>query len=192
LGTIILFVSNANISSGVGMEITRIIPIILVTLLLFFTGCVGKPPVGTPAPTTTVAATETPQQTMVPTVPAPTPALTPSPPFQRTRYIVWIDSDYGFYRARAVRDNASLRLPPDFDILNISIYTGDRVRWMNDDGYDFPLTLVSREGLWSGRAGLMRYQGEKVEYTFNMTGTYTFYIEEYPRLQQQKITVVNP
>ncbi|MCX9011847.1 MAG: hypothetical protein OIN66_12080 [Candidatus Methanoperedens sp.] len=175
------------------MEITRIIPIVLVTLLLFFTGCVGKTPVGTPAPTTTVVTTETPQQTMVPTVPAPTPSLTPSlTPALHAKYIIWLDSDYGFYRVRAVRDNTSLKLPSDFDILNFSIYIGDKVRWMNDDSYDFPLTLVSKEGLWSGRAGLMRYQGEKVEYTFNKTGTYTFYIQEYPRLPQQKITVVNP
>jgi len=61
---------------------------------------------------------------------------------------------------------------------------------MNDDGYDFPLTLVSNEGLWSGKTGLMRYQGEHFEYIFNMTGTYTFSIQEYPRLEQQKITVV--
>lgn len=175
------------------MEITRIISIVLVTLILFFTGCIEKTPVGTPAPTTTMATTGTPQQTMVPTVPTPTPTLTPSlTPVQRTKYIVWIDSDYGFYRVRAVRDNTSLNLSFDFNILNFSIYTGDKIRWINDNGYDFPLTLVSSEGLWSGRAGLMRYQGERVEYTFNRTGTYTFYIQEYPRLPQQKITVVNP
>lgn len=175
------------------MEITRIIPIVLVTLILFFTGCVGETPVGTPAPTATPVTTEAPQPTIVPTVPAPTPTLTPAgTPVRRTKYVVWLDSDYGFYRIRAVRDNTSLRLPSEFNILNFSIYTGDRIRWINDDSYDFPLTLASSEGLWSGRAGLMRYQGERVEYTFNKTGTYTFHIQEYPRLPQQKITVVNP
>lgn len=173
------------------MEKTKLFPIVFVTLLLIFSGCVGETPAGTPTPTAVPTATETPQPTIILTVPAPTPALSPqiAPP---VKYIVWIDSDLGFYRVRAVRGNTSVRLPADLDILNFSINVGDKVRWMNDDGYDFPLTLVSNEGLWTGRAGLMRYQGERVEYTFNKTGTYTFSIQEYPRIKQQKITVVNP
>jgi hypothetical protein len=165
--------------------------IVFVTLLLIFSGCVGKTPVGTPVPTAVPTATETPQPTIVPTVPVPTPLLTPvtAPP---ATYIVWIDSDLGFYRIRAVKGNTSIQLPTDFPILNFSIYVGDTVRWMNDDSYDFPLTLVSNEGLWTGRAGLMRYQGERVTYTFNKTGTYTFSIKEYSRIEPQKITVVSP
>jgi hypothetical protein len=171
--------------------------IVFVTLLLIFSGCVGKTPVGTPVPTavpTTIAvpaATETPSQTIVQTVPIPTPLLTPvtAPP---ATYIVWIDSDLGFYRMRAVKGITSVQLPANFNTLNFSIYVGDTVRWMNDDSYDFPLTLVSNEGLWTGRAGLMRYQGERVTYTFNKTGTYTFSIEEYPHIELQKITVVSP
>jgi hypothetical protein len=175
----------------------KLLMIVFVTLLLIFSGCVGKTPVGTPVPTavpTTTAvpaATEIPSPTIVPTVPVPTPLLTPvtAPP---ATYIVWIDSDFGFYRMRAVKGNTSIQLPSNFPILNFSIYVGDTVRWMNDDSYDFPLTLVSNEGLWTGRAGLMRYQGERVTYTFNKTGTYTFSIEEYSHIEPQKITVVSP
>ncbi len=171
--------------------------IVFVTLLLIFSGCVVKTPVGTPVPTAVPTitavptATETPSLTIVPTVPVPTPLLTPvtAPP---ATYIVWIDSDFGFYRMRAVKGNNSVQLPANFNVLNFSIYVGDTVRWMNDDSYDFPLTLVSKEGLWTGRAGLMRYQGERVTYTFNKTGTYTFSIEEYPHIEPQKITVVSP
>lgn len=165
--------------------------IVFVTLLLIFSGCVGKTPAETPVPTTVPVTTETLQPTIIPSVPVPTPLLTPvtaSP----ARYIVWIDSDFGFYRMRAVKGNTSVQLPANFNILNFSIYIGDKVRWMNDDSYDFPLTLVSNEGLWTGRAGLMRYQGERIEYTFNKTGTYTFSIKEYSRIEPQKITVVSP
>ncbi|SNQ59393.1 hypothetical protein [Candidatus Methanoperedens nitratireducens] len=173
------------------MEQIKLFPIVLVTLSLIFLGCVGETPVGTPIPTAVPTATETPQPTIVPAVPAPTPALPQQQIAPPVKYIVWIDSDLGFYRIRAVRGNTSVRLPADFSILNFSINVGDKVRWMNDDSYDFPLTLVSNEGLWTGRAGLMRYQGERVEYTFNKTGIYTFSIKEYPRIGQQKITVVH-
>jgi hypothetical protein len=173
------------------VEKIKLFQIVFVTLLLIFSGCVGKTPVGTPVPTAVQTATETPQPTIVPTAPVLTPTLPPQI-VQPVKYIVWIDSDLGFYRVRAVKGNTSVRLPVDLDILNFSIHVGDKIRWMNDDSYDFPLTLVSNEGLWTGRAGLMRYQGERVEYTFNKTGTYTFSIKEYPRIEQQKITVVSP
>lgn len=102
---------------------------------------------------------------------------------------MWIDSDFGFYRVRAVQGNMSLTLSPDLDILNFTIKAGDRVKWINDDSYDFPLTIASNEGLWTGRTGLMRYQGERFEYEFNRTGIYTFSIKEYPRIPNQKIIV---
>jgi len=105
-------------------------------------------------------------------------------------YRVWVDSDFGFYRIRALRGNSSFDLTAGFNILNFTIHTGDSVRWINDDSYDFPLTVVSNEGLWSGRTGLMRYQTERFDYTFNRTGMYTFYIREYQDLENQKITVI--
>jgi len=105
-------------------------------------------------------------------------------------YRVWVDSDYGFYMIRAIRGNSSYDLPAGFNILNFTIHAGDSVRWINDDSYDFPLTVVSNEGLWSGRTGLMRYQTERFDYTFNRTGTYTFSIREYQDLENQTITVI--
>jgi plastocyanin len=66
---------------------------------------------------------------------------------------------------------------------------GDSVRWINDDSYDFPLTIVSNEGLWTGRTGRMRYQTGRFDYTFNRTGIYTFSIEECPHIENQTITV---
>lgn len=154
-----------------------------VLVLVFFLGCLQPPVTPTPTPTITPTVAPTPAPT-----PSPTPMITPMPGMP-VKYIVWMDSDFGFYRIRAVQGNSSITLPPDFDILNFTINVGDKVKWMNDDSYDFPLTIVSNEGLWTGRTGLTRYQGERFEYTFNKTGTYTFSIGEYPRIPNQKIIV---
>jgi hypothetical protein len=169
------------------MKIIKVITVVIIALSSVFLGCV-QPPVGTPAPTVTPTATV--QPAVFPTLsPTPTPLPVPTPAPEHIMYRVWIDSDYGFYRVRAIMGNSTLDLPSDFDVLNFTIKVGDSVRWINDDSYDFPLTIVSNEGLWTGRTGLMRYQTERVEYMFNKTGTYTFSIEEFPRIQNQTITV---
>lgn len=72
---------------------------------------------------------------------------------------------------------------------NFSINEGDTVRWINDDMYDYSLTLVNNEGLWTGETAFLEYQGKLFEYTFNKTGIYTFYIKEFPKIAPQKITV---
>ncbi|MCZ7399950.1 MAG: hypothetical protein O8C62_09820 [Candidatus Methanoperedens sp.] len=169
------------------MKINKLIPVVIVIISLFFLGCV-KPPA--PTPTATPTATGT-MQPVFPTQ-SPTPALTasPAPSLEPIMYRVWVDSDFGFYRARAIRGNSSYDLPLGFDKLNFTIHAGDSVRWINDDSYDFPLTVVSNEGLWSGRTGLMRYQTERFDYTFNRTGTYTFSIREFQDLENQTITVI--
>ncbi len=168
------------------MKINKLIPVVIVIISLFFLGCVNPP---APTPTATPTATGT----MPPTVfPTPTPVLTasPTPSLEPIMYRIWVDSDYGFYRLRAIRGNSSYDLQAGFNILNFTIHAGDSVRWINDDSYDFPLTVVSNEGLWSGSTGRMRYQTEVFDYTFNRTGTYTFSIREYQDLENQKITVI--
>lgn len=167
------------------MKNINFIVIILIIILSIFSGCAGK----MPAPTATPTATPMLLPTVVPTTPAPTPVPTPAIGVP-INYRVWIDSDYGFYKVRAIQGNSSLNLPQDYDVLNFTINVGDSVRWMNDDSYDFPLTIVSNEGLWTGRTGLMRWQGERFEYTFNKTGTYTFSIQEFPRIQNETIRVI--
>jgi len=169
------------------------IKLILTIIILssVFLGCVvPTEPAGTPAPTPpatpTVTATVKPTYTPAP-LPTPSPAIRKSFP---VTYKVWIDSDYGFVKARAVNGTTNVPLPSDFDILNLSINVGDRVIWINDDSYDWPLTVISREGLWTNRSGYLRYNYQKFGYTFNKSGTYTVSIKEYSR-KQQKI-VVNP
>jgi hypothetical protein len=187
-----LFMTNAIVESGEGMKKIKLITIMLIILSSVLLGCVGKQ-VGTPTPTATPTTTETVKPTVVPTIPSPTPTPTPAPTpklFPIT-YKVWIDSDRGFYIVRAVNGTTYVALPSGFDRLNFTINSGDKVRWINDDSYDFPLTLISNEGLWTGRTGLMRYNNTFFEYTFNKTGTYTFSIKEFQRIQNQTI-IVNP
>jgi len=76
-----------------------------------------------------------------------------------------------------------------WDVLNISILVGDNVRWINDDSWDFYLTIVSQEGLWTNRTGYLRYATESFGYNFNQSGVFHVYIKEYPRLKPQTITV---
>src|SRR3972149_9573956 len=135
---------------------------IIIILLAISMGCINQKPEATPTPT----IIPTPQPTTVPTTITSTPLQTTVVTLPTT-YIVWIDTDYGFYRIRAVMGNISIQLPSDFAILNFTINIGDKVRWMNDDSYDFPFTLVSNEGLWTGRSGYLRWQGERFEYNFN-------------------------
>lgn len=161
--------------------------LILILGVIFFLGCL-QPPVVTPTPTPTII--ETPQVTPAAPTPTPTPTPTITPEVEPVMYRIWMDSDFGFYRVRALKGNASYRLPSGFNILNFTVKVGDSVRWINDDSYDFPMTVASNEGLWTGRTGLTRYQTERFEYTFNTTGTYTFSIREYQRLKNQTITVV--
>jgi hypothetical protein len=168
------------------MKVNKLIPMLIV--MSFFLGCVQPPP-ATPALTATPTVTETATPAVFPTL-SPKPVAIPSPSLEPIMYRIWVDSDYGFYTVRALRGNSSYDLPPGFDVLNFTIRMGDSARWINDDSYDFPLTVVSNEGLWSGRTGLMRYQTEVFDYTFNRTGTYTFSIREYHDLPNEKITVI--
>ena len=163
------------------MKIIWIIILILQTSI--FLGCVEKQPVTEPVATPAPTPSPTPFQI----TPVPTPEYTP--PISPIYYRSWIDSDYGFYKVRAVKDNASYQLSPDFNIRNFTINKGDTVRWMNDDMYDYSLTLINTEGLWAGQTGFLRYQGQRFEYTFNKTGVYTFSIKEFPKIAPQKITV---
>ncbi len=187
-----LFMNNTIVKSGECMKRIQLITIMLIILSSVLLGCVGKQ---VSTPTATPTATGTAMPTVVPPTPSTTPTPTPTPASTPRLfpvfYKVWIDSDRGFYLVRALNGTTYIVLPSSFDRLNFTIYVGDKVRWINDDSYDFPLTLISNEGLWTGRTGLMRYNNTFFDYTFNKTGTYTFSIKEFPRIHNQTI-IVNP
>ncbi len=155
--------------------------------MFIFLGCVGKQPVIGPSATPT--STPLPTTFQVTPTPARTPEYTPSPVSQIT-YRSWIDGDLGFYDVRAIKDNVSYELPLNLDTRNFTINAGDTVRWINDDDvYDYSMTLVSNESLWTGNTASLEYQGKFFEYTFNRTGVYTFHVKEFPKIAPQRITV---
>ncbi|MBE0521723.1 MAG: hypothetical protein IBX39_05585 [Candidatus Methanoperedenaceae archaeon] len=171
------------------MSIIKLLSLIIV-LSVAVQGCIEEtpeePPTAIPDATATVEPTET-----VMVTPPITPEVTPD--YDNgipVTYILWIDSVLGFKRIRAFEDNNYISLPPDFDTLNFSIKKGDSVRWVHDDSYNFPMTLVSNEELWADRTAYLRWQDSRFEYSFNESGTYSFSIKEYPRIRNQTITVI--
>lgn len=102
-----------------------------------------------------------------------------------TTYKADVDQDYGFYRVVSIDKNQSV----DYVNKTLIINVGDNVIWINDATPDWPLTIMSEEGLWGNRSAYLRWNYQKFDYTFNKTGEYNFYIREFPRLQHQKIIV---
>ncbi len=154
---------------------------------MILTGCVGPTePVGTPVPAPTVTAEPTVVPTFIPT-PTPTPVASLFPPIT---YKIWVDSYLGFNKIRATNGSTYINLPSDLNKSDFKINVSDKVVWINDNDpdSDYPLTIISNDGLWDNRTGYLRYSYSEFEYTFNKTGTYTVSIKELPR-KVQKITV---
>jgi plastocyanin len=120
-------------------------------------------------------------ETLAPTL-APTPS--PTPEIIPRVYEVDVDQDYGFYRV--VEKNNT---PLVYENLTLNINSGDTVIWINDATPDWELTIVSEQGLWDNTSGRLRWNYQKINYTFKEPGTYGVYVREYPRLKHQKIVV---
>ena len=143
------------------MEPKKAFSIILVTTLLaisiFAAGCADiKPepyiedtatPTATATTTPNVTATATPESTKV------TPTSTAVP----QEYYIRIDN--------------RMFIPPQDKEINV----GDTIQWRNREDTRQPRTLVSEDGIWEEEQYL-RYMGS-VSYTFNETGSYTFYLK---------------
>lgn len=100
-----------------------------------------------------------------------------------------VDQDYGFYRVTSMDKNQTVSY--DKNNKTLIINASDSVIWINDATPDEPLTIISEQGLWNNTSAKLRWNYQKFGYTFNESGTYGFYIKEYPREQHQKI-IVNP
>lgn len=102
-------------------------------------------------------------------------------------YRAEIDQDYGFYR---VIDITTYK-PALYKNNTLTINIGDTVIWENDATPDEPLTIISKDNLWSNKSAYLRWNYQKFNYTFNESGTYEVYIKEYPR-EQHQIIIVSP
>ena len=168
----------------------KLISILILTISLFFLGCVEEKPAGTPVPIATPTAiptvTTTSMQTVVPTTPMPTDTHTPVPTQIREQKLYISDVDeYGFSRVLVSNGSSSYKN----NILTIN--SGDTVKWVSVTDNNYYLTVVSKEGLWNNSTSMMKYRFRFFNYTFNQSGEYEVYIKEFPRETHQKI-VVNP
>lgn len=131
-------------------------------------------PTETPAPTVTLSPTPT-------STPTPTPMPVPEP----QTYRVYVDSYYGFLQVRHIADEPRT----DLDVKNLKVRVGDTVIWRNDDEDSYRLNIVSKENLWDAVDGVLMWYGKELQHTFNETGVYTVLIGNYPKTQNQTITV---
>jgi plastocyanin len=164
----------------------KLISILILTLSLFFLGCIGEKPAATPAPTAAPTTTPTTTVTAIPTVVTTTPMPTPVPTQIREQklYISEVDDKYGFQKVTVFNGSA----PYSNHILTIN--ADDTVKWVNV-ATDYSITVVSREGLWNNSTSTMRYMLRYFNYTFGKPGEFEVYIDKFPKLSHQKI-VVNP
>lgn len=104
-------------------------------------------------------------------------------------YKSYVDQDYNFYRITPMDQNQTTSYDKNNRTLIINV--SDSVVWVNDATPDEPLTIISEQGLWNNTSARLRWNYQKFNYTFNESGTYSFYIKEYPNEQHQTI-IVNP
>lgn len=102
-----------------------------------------------------------------------------------TTYKTDVDQDYGFYRVISTDKNQSVSYINK--TLNISV--GDTIIWINDATPDWPLTIISNQGLWGDRDAYLRWNYQKFSYIFNKSGTYSISLKECKRCQNQTIIV---
>jgi len=116
-----------------------------------------------------------------------------------TTYKVDVDQDYGFYRVVAIDLEPATDTKPTSTVLKerfyvnktLNVNVGDTIIWVNDATPDWPLTIISNQGLWGDRDAYLRWNYQKFNYTFNESGVYSISLKECRRCQNQTI-IVNP
>lgn len=114
-----------------------------------------------------------------------------------TTYKSDVDQDYGFYRVTATDPKIATETQPTSTIIKnisyvnktININVGDNVIWINDATPDWPLTIISNQGLWGNRDAYLRWNYQKFNYTFSEPGVYSVHLKECGRCQNQTIIV---
>lgn len=94
-------------------------------------------------------------------------------------YKSYIDSEYGFYKARDI----TAYKPAPLVGRTLTINVGDTVIWESDMSLDKTLTIINEQNLWNSVDAYV--QGSHTfSYTFMISGTYDIYAKEYPKLRQ--------
>jgi len=113
-------------------------------------------------------------------------------------YKSYVDYDYGFYKVIGTDQKPATDTEParvNFTAVNytnktLTVNVGDTVVWINYDPKDWPITIVSEQGLWKHDEAYLKYSYRKFNHTFVEPGTYNVYIKEDDKLHQT--IVVNP
>jgi len=163
----------------------KFISIFILTVSLFFLGCVEEKPVATPVPTatptTTPTATAIASPTVVPTIPTPTPV--PTQIREQKIYISYVGDLYGFYKVIVTNGSAP------YSDYTLTINAGDTIIWDSSTKNNYILTIVSQEGLWNNSSSRLKYERSRFNYTFYKSGEYEVYVDKFPKLRHQKIVV---
>ena len=109
-----------------------------------------------------------------------------------------VDYDYGFYKVIGVDQKPATdaeSAQTNFTTVNyikkrLTINVGDTVMWINYDTKDWPLTIISEQGLWKESDSYLKYSYRRFNYTFIKPGIYDVYIKEHDKFSQT--IIVNP
>ncbi len=101
---------------------------------------------------------------------------------KNVNYSVLVDQKNGFYKVYEI-DNGTFK-NPDYQNNTLNISKGDTITWSNEAYVDYQLTIMSIPNLWDN-SGLMKYNNKKFTYTFNESGIYDIYIDEFPKFRQK-------
>ncbi len=147
------------------MKHIRSVQIIFIAIILSsLSGCMEKTG-DIPAVTQTASVKET--------VSVSTPAIVPTEIKMPVKYLVLFD-EYGFNQVLEATYKKTILYEKSNRTLTIN--AGDTVEWKNE--YDYKLTLVSDQGLWTLGDTRAIMTGRPFNYTFNNPGTFTFSIEK--------------
>lgn len=94
-------------------------------------------------------------------------------------YKSYIDSEYGFYKARDI----TTYKPAPLVGRTLTINVRDTVIWESDMSLDKTITIINEQNLWNSVDAYV--QGSHTfSHTFMISGTYNIYTKEYPKLRQ--------
>lgn len=113
-------------------------------------------------------------------------------------YRSFVDLDYGFYKVMGACVKSATDTEPSstcFTTVNytnksLTVNVGDTVTWINYDLKDWPITIVSDQGLWGGNSSYLKWSYQKFNYTFAEPGIYGVHIRENSKFHQ--VIIVSP